>query len=239
MAGQARIKIQWCIKAFSSCSAFKLQIIAYPVPNVHRNFKPDQVDDRSREISSSIRLSHVIPCHPMSSHVISSFWVYQSRASHHFQLLPRSHVAQGSTEGVERETEEEVEKGAIDWSKDHDMLGKLRWYAGKMRVYGKWLFYMGNKYIYICICIYVQGFIWIMMVNEWDQLTGSTDWLDTNQYLNLNCDFNGKISPNQLKNVFFCQVSKIQHVNNTLGWLVHLLGLIHRAIFEGSTIMWV
>ena len=71
--------------------------------------------------------------------------------------------------------------------------------------------------IYICICIYVQGFIWIMMVNEWDQLTGSTDWLDTNQYFNLNCDFNGKISPNQLKNVFFCQVSKIQHVNNTLG----------------------
>ena len=85
-------------------------------------------------------------------------------------------------------------------------------------LYGKhiYIYMYVYMYMYICICIYVQGFIWIMMVNEWDQLTGSTDWLDTNQYFNLNCDFNGKISPNQLKNVFFCQVSKIQHVNNTL-----------------------
>ena len=79
-------------------------------------------------LSDCPMLSHVIPCHILILGISKS----SSRVSHHFQLLPRSHVAQGSTEGVERETEEEVEKGAIDWSlwtmicweNFDDMLGK-------------------------------------------------------------------------------------------------------------------
>ena len=173
MAGQARIKIQWCIKAFSSCSAFKLQIIAYPVPNVHRNFKPDQVDDRSREISSSIRLSHVIPCHPMSYPHFGYIKVeYPTIFScSHVPTLPRDRQKESN------------EKRKKKWRKE-PLIGPFGpWYAGKTSMicwenegiwkmivlYGKQIYIYIYMYMYICTGFYMDN------DGKW---VGSIDWVN-------------------------------------------------------------